>query len=124
MLFDNDKAPLNIAITLSESAANFARLRIFFRTNDNQFSYVEVYRPNGKEVILESVSGNTSGTVSPYFQVSMKSKVVKIDGTTIDTVMGGNGKHITGEIGITASGKIYPRSADVCGITRVEGYYL
>lgn len=65
-------------ITLSSSAANYTEIEIMYRaTTDNMYNSVRVPNPNGKTAQFVSVMCNQ------YSQMSVKSKVVKINGTTI-----------------------------------------
>lgn len=63
-------------LTLSQSAANFTRITIYYRDNDNQYSSVDVYSPNGKTVLMfSSWEGHTN-----------KIRTVKFNGTSLTTV--------------------------------------
>ncbi len=57
VLYNND-AGSNDTITLSDSAANYSYLEIFYRSNDNMYQSVKVYNPNGKNVSLFSTTTN------------------------------------------------------------------
>lgn len=78
-LFDNDANVFQGAITLSESAANFEKLTICFKSNDGVYGSMDVARPNGKVVALTTSFYN--GTA--YFYV--KNRCYKIDGKNINT---------------------------------------
>ena len=52
VLFDNDANVFQGPITLSESAANFEKLTICFKSNDGVYGSMDVARPNGKVVAL------------------------------------------------------------------------
>lgn len=63
-------------ITLSQSAANFTRMTIFFSDHDGQVGSVEVQEPNGKLVLMQmSWQGRWN-----------KIRSVKINGTSVNTV--------------------------------------
>lgn len=62
-------------LTLSQSAANFTRITIYYRDNDNQYNSVDVYQPNGKLVLLAS---NWEGRFH-------KMRSVTISGTSVNT---------------------------------------
>lgn len=74
VLFSGDqKTP----ITLSDSAANYDMLRIFFRDNNYVYGSVDVYSPHGKNV---GITTNYNDTGAAY----VKMQTVTIDGVTID----------------------------------------
>lgn len=64
-------------VTLSQSAANFAYLEIFYRDSDNHYNSVKIASPNGKEAWLSGgyIESNASGNV--------KYKTVAVSGTSI-----------------------------------------
>lgn len=73
----------NGTITLTESAAKFSMLEIFYRTNDNQYHSARVYSPNGKTV-------NLLGAFFKYYSdgsnsVYIKVRDVAVRGTSIYT---------------------------------------
>lgn len=65
-------------VALSETAANFSMLEIFFRTNDGDTSSVRVWAPNGKVANLSS-SRITAAAGAGW----TKSKQISISGTTL-----------------------------------------
>lgn len=65
-------------VTLSSSSANFKKLKIFFKSNDDIFGSVEIEEPNGKSVNL-----HTMYPLSSNSRVYIKMKIVTISGTTI-----------------------------------------
>ncbi len=68
ILYNNDSNPVSTtSITISESAANFAMLKICYKTNDNDYASVDVYNPNGKRVILWGVY---PGSTAAYCKAS------------------------------------------------------
>ena len=66
-------------ITLSDSAANYTYIEIFYRDYDSVYNYTKVYSPNGKTVSLISAYSNWSTLVAS--KVSWK----YINGSTIST---------------------------------------
>ena len=100
----------NGTITLSDSAANYNHLKIYYRTSSSNsvYSSVEVYSPNDKSVSLMALRESySSGNV--YFS----HKVVSISGLTISNTNYGQGQYGT-NVGVNNTNDIY--------ITRVEGW--
>lgn len=97
-------------VTLSETAANFSYLEIFFKTNDSTpiYSSSTVYSPNGKVVNLEAMNPNYNSTAY------LKSKTINISGTSITNVS-------YSELGLSSSGVNFG-AGNVIYITRVVGY--
>lgn len=109
VLYDNATGS-NSVVTLSQSAANFDYLEIYFRDNDQRFSSVKVYEPNGKTASM--------GTLSWYSDANNACAIVKtsdavISGETVTVTSGGEGWVGTTNMG-SAAKNIY--------ITRVVGY--
>lgn len=90
VLYDNASGSAS-SITLSETAANFDYIEIFFMSNDDEYSSVKVADPNGKTVTLMNVHPNASSVA--YY----KATTVQISGTSISVVS-------YSELGISASG--------------------
>ena len=102
-----DTAPgvgTNGNVTLSETAANFSNLKIFFRTDDNAYGSYEVPFPNGKRVGL---SANWSTGVSIWY----KARAIDISGTSITTVEYGS---------VNSDGSSFSHT-NVIYIVRIEG---
>lgn len=78
-LYDNDNNVFQGAITLNESAANFEKLTICFKSNDNVYASMDVANPNKKIVSLTTSLYNGNA----YFYV--KNRCYLIDGKTINT---------------------------------------
>ena len=122
VLFYNTSHALNTAIPLSDSAGNYKRLKIFYKSDDSDYCSVEVYHPDGKTVALQIARPAYAYATGAAPVMYVKSKIVKISGATIDTVLvntygGGTNflrmqKNLSG--GYDASDKV--------GIIRVEGY--
>lgn len=114
VLFDNDANVFQGAITLSESAANFEKLTICFKSNDGVYGSMDVARPNGKVVAL-----TTSIYVAPGgFYV--KNRCYKIDNKNINTWKSNtNSDYHTGEV--NAANSNAARMADLITITQVFG---
>lgn len=78
-LYDNDNNVFQGAISLNESAANFEKLTICFKSNDNVYASMDVANPNKKVVSLTTSFYNGDA----YFYV--KNRCYLIDGKTINT---------------------------------------
>lgn len=114
VLFDNDANVFQGQITLSESAANFEKLTICFKSNDGVYGSMDVARPNGKVVAL-----TTSIYVAPaYFYV--KNRCYKIDNKNINTwKRNTNSDYQTGEVNAANSNAAH--MGDYLTITQVFG---
>lgn len=106
VLFSGDSTG---TVTLSDSAANYAKLKIFFYS-DNMYNSVEVVSPNSKKVVL---MGATSAT-TVYFHFVTKI----INGTSITNDAGGE-MYISGQNACN-KGSTY----NGIHITRVEGWNI
>lgn len=114
VLFDNDANVFQGAITLSESAANFEKLTICFKSNDGVYGSMDVARPNGKVVAL--TTSFYSGTNDFY----VKNRCYKIDGKIINTWRrAADGDYQTGEVNAANSNAAY--TGDYLTITQVFG---
>lgn len=114
VLFDNDANVFQGAITLSESAANFEKLTICFKSNDGVYGSMDVARPNGKVVSL-----TTSIYVAPgdFF---VKNRCYKIDNKNINTwKRNTNSDYQTGEVNAANSNAAH--MGDYLTITQVFG---
>jgi hypothetical protein len=108
VLYDNESGS-NGEITLSESAAGKKYMDIFYRDNDNTYSSVRVYNPDGKYVDISTIS--RWGTT-----LYIKQKRITISGTSIT-----NGN--TTEAQFTAAPKnTINTTANNIYITRVTSY--
>lgn len=113
-LYDNDNNVFQGAISLNESAANFEKLTICFKSNDNVYCSMDVARPNGKVVALTTSFYNGTN----YFYV--KNRCYKIDGKIINTWRrAADGDYQTGEV--NAANSNAARMADLITITQVFG---
>lgn len=113
VLYDNDNTPFSGAVTLSESAANFERLTICFRSNDNVFSSMDVVNPDGKAISL------TTSFFSEASYFFLKNRCYKITGKTINTYSPSTNKWITGEANVCNNNQ--GTMTDVLVITQVIG---
>lgn len=95
-------------VTMSESAINYNRLRIFFRGSGATFNSVDVYSPNGKTVWLLSGNVENNGTIW------MGIKQITISGNTISNTS-------TREVSISTS-SVNNSNSNVIYIVRVEGW--
>ena len=102
-------------VTLSESAANFDHMVIYFRKMGEQYAYgsVQVYKPDGKKVSLI--------LANPYDgdHVQYIGKVVYINGTSITNVDREGWLNLDG--GITGGGTVASSSSTI-QIQRVEAW--
>lgn len=108
-LYDNSTGTNGI-VTLSESAANFTYLEIFYRNNDNYYNSTKIYEPNGKIAYLDSDYPYTTGEGFSY----AKKTSVQISGTSISPI------NYT-EMTIKPNGAVIQNSNNIY-ITRVVGY--
>lgn len=65
MLYNNTSGT-NGNITLSASAANYAMIEVFFRTNGNRYDSVKVYSPNGKIASLATTQSLGTALMSGF----------------------------------------------------------
>lgn len=113
-LYDNDNNVFRGAISLNESAANFEKLTICFKSNDNVYASMDVANPNKKIVSLTTsfYDGNTSFYV--------KNRCYLIDGKTINTWKRSTSTiYQTGEVNATGSNNA--SMGDFITITQVYG---
>lgn len=113
-LYDNDNNVFQGAISLNESAANFEKLTICFKSNDNAYASMDVANPNKKLVSLTTSFLN--GVDSFY----VKSRCYLIDGKTINTWKRSTSTvYHTGEV--NAAGSHNASTGDFITITQVYG---
>lgn len=113
-LYDNDNNVFQGAISLNESAANFEKLTICFKSNDNVYASMDVANPNKKIVSLTTSFYNGDA----YFYV--KNRCYLIDGKTINTwKRGASTVYQTGEV--NAAGSNNASTGDFITITQVYG---
>ena len=113
-LYDNDNNVFQGAISLNESAANFEKLTICFKSNDNIYASMDVANPNKKIVSLTTsfYNGNTSFYV--------KNRCYLIDGKTINTWKRSTSTvYQTGEVNVAGSNNA--SMGDFITITQVYG---
>lgn len=114
VLFDNDDNVFQGPITLSESAANFEKLTICFKSNVGVYGSMDVARPNGKVVAL-----TTSIYVGPA-DFYVKNRCYKIDNKNINTwKRNTNSDYQTGEVNAANSNAAI--MGDYLTITQVFG---
>ena len=101
----------NTPITLSDSAANYARIVIEFRCNNQTHASVDVYSPNNKDVLLSTGYNDKD---AGFF---LKTQNVIISDTTIDQAPNTYARQI-GVNGSTVSSSVENR----IWITKVTGY--
>lgn len=113
-LYDNDNNIFQGAISLNESAANFEKLTICFKSNDNVYASMDVANPNKKIVSLTTSFYNGDA----YFYV--KNRCYLIDGKTINTWKRSTSTvYQTGEV--NAVGSNNASMGDFITITQVYG---
>lgn len=113
-LYDNDNNVFQGAISLNESAANFEKLTICFKSNDNIYASMDVANPNKKIVSLTTSLYNGNA----YFYV--KNRCYLIDGKTINTWKRSTSTiYQTGEV--NAAGSNNASMGDFITITQVYG---
>lgn len=113
-LYDNDNNVFQGAISLNESAANFEKLTICFKSNDNVYASMDVANPNKKIVSLTTSIYNGNA----YFYV--KNRCYLIDGKTINTWKRSTSTvYQTGEV--NAVGSNNASMGDFITITQVYG---
>lgn len=109
VLYDGGDTGTTGDVALSESAANYDYMVIYFRPNDGYLSSTKIRSPNGKRAFL--VSGYAGGSTSDTSSWNIKLKVVSISGTSITPFAY---KEYNGSV--ANSNYIY--------ITRVEGWNI
>lgn len=113
-LYDNDDNVFHGAISLNESAANFEKLTICFKSNDNVYASMDVANPDKKIVSLTTSFYNGNA----YFYV--KNRCYLIDGKTINTWKRSTSTiYQTGEV--NAAGSNDASMGDFIAITQVYG---
>ena len=113
-LYDNENNVFQGAISLNESAANFEKLTICFKSNDNVYASMDVANPNKKIVSLTTSFYN--GNASFY----VKNRCYLIDGKTINTWKRSTSTvYQTGEV--NAAGSNNASMGDFITITQVYG---
>ena len=113
-LYDNDNNVFQGAISLNESAANFEKLTICFKSNDNVYASMDVANPNKKIVSLTTSFYNENAS----FYV--KNRCYLIDGKTINTWKRSTSTvYQTGEV--NAAGSNNASMGDFITITQVYG---
>lgn len=113
-LYDNDNNIFQGAISLNESAANFEKLTICFKSNDNIYASMDVANPNKKIVSLTTSFYNGNA----YFYV--KNRCYLIDGKTINTWKRSTSTvYQTGEVNVVGSNNA--SMGDFITITQVYG---
>lgn len=117
VLYDNDDTPAKGAITLSESSANFTRLKIFYKNTNGFYGSVDVYNPNGKTVTLLNFAYGDVDNTDPMI---LKFRVIDISDNKIDTSQSSSGTYVTGEQRLS-EGRHYTKGNFIV-ITQVLGY--
>lgn len=106
----NSETGSNGAITLSDTSANYTFSDIYFKNNDDIYSFTRVYNPNGKKVELLCTSAFTNA-------LYLKGRTISIDEeniTTADTNTYTETCIMNGSYNVSGNNQIY--------ITTVIGY--
>lgn len=98
-------------ITLSQSAANFTYLKIYFKSNDNYYNECTVYGPNSKKAML------MNGYVDNAPTSILKMHICTISGTSI--TRGDYEELAINGLNIASHNN---NGGNKCYITRVDGY--
>lgn len=101
----NNTSGTNGTITLSQSAANFTKIKIYYKDINDSYGSVEVYAPNGKNVELNAIKNGASSLV-------LYNSIIQISGTALTWV---TNKRLS-----IASGE-YVDEKDIL-IVRIDGY--
>lgn len=117
ILYNNESTAVNAGITLSETAANFTDMEIFYKSNDDYFGSVKVHSPDGKKVSLVSFSPQ-GAELNGY----LKGRVVSISGTSINTAQNASSAYCIGEANLINGASVTFTGTDVIAITRVVGW--
>lgn len=105
----NNATGSNGTITLSQTAANFNHMRIYYKhSDDNTYSSVDVYSPNSKLVLLPIIEATGSAAW-------IVGRLVQISGTSVSTYSNWYG------VQNTTTGASYSHTNYV-SIIRVEGW--
>lgn len=113
-LYDNSSGTTG-NVTLSQTAANFSILEIFFCDIDGNYSSVRVWSPNGKVVSL-----TTSAVVGTNLFFVSWTRRVKINGTSIANQKVSN--YSTGRFYIYSNGTTGVQSDNYIKIVKVLGW--
>lgn len=113
-LYDNSSGTTG-TVTLSQTAANFSILEIFFCDIDGNYSSVRVWSPNGKVVSL-----TTSAVVGTSLFFISWTRRVKINGTSIANQAVSN--YSTGRFYIYSNGTTGVQSDNYIKIVKVLGW--
>lgn len=105
----NNTSGTTSTVTLSQSAANFTRLRVFFTTGNAGYGSTEIWSPNGKDFTCIGGSAATSSIAQIEFCKC------HINGTSITRT---NGGYVNASTSSVASATM----TNQIKITRVEGY--
>lgn len=115
----NNTSGSNGTITLSETAANFTYLEIFYTDNNKLTAKSDkVYSPNGKIVNLDEIGTWRSGADKG---MDFRGRSVKISGTSISTYSV-DGYNDTGYLSFGNGAVITHNTSNYIYITRVIGY--
>lgn len=105
----NNTSGTNGTVTLSETAANFTYLVIYYRNDNNRYGSIKVYSPNSKTVNIFSPSLDSNS------KLNMKVKDMAISGTSMTRTYGFMLQALDGAM-------YYTNNNNTVYIVRVDGY--
>lgn len=118
LLFCNLSAPLSGATTLSQSAANFKRLKIWYRTDDSHYGYTETPGDNPNGQVLDLTCNVLARDPQGNAAMWIKAKAVYISGNSINTHYTQTSNYWCGSVGST---NWQAAVGDYIGIVQVAG---
>ena len=108
VLFDNDQNNSE-TIQLLDSASNYDRMEIYYKSNDNGWDHASVIHPDGKDISLIS---NTPRSNADYF----KAVIYHINGNSISV-----SSNYYAQLSFTSTSHTFQNSVNIY-ITQVLGY--
>ena len=95
VLYDNTSGTTG-TITLSQSAANFSYMRVYYRDSDALYGSVDVYSPNGKSLWLSSAAIESHGTYFKRANIKISGNSITFTKNTEATIKGSTYNFYTG----------------------------
>ena len=114
VLFNNPSQAINTSVTLLSSVALYAYIDIEYKDNDGICGSVRVSAPDGKSVCL------MTAVVSSDSGFWLKSRIIKLSGTSITTDKSSSGYTKVGQRNVSGTGA--HAHTDCIAVTRVVGY--
>ncbi len=106
----NNTSGTNGNVTLSQTAANFTFLQVFYKTNDGSYGCQEIYAPNGKTITINVQRATSTGASDTY----LKAKDMTISGTSMNNLYYVETRLYTSGVSNSGGNSIY--------IVRVDGW--